>query len=163
MENLPVREISQVIQLAVAPVFLLTGIAGFLTVLSHRLSRVVDRTRNVDRSIHVAKLSDHQELLRLETNVLEKRMFIINWAIRLAVGSALAVCLVVMSLFVGDFTEFKLDALIANLFIIAMLLIIVSLMLLLVEVSISTKNLQNGIENLIVHSISSTKSNENEH
>ena len=162
MDNIPVHEISQVIQLAVAPVFLLAGIAGFLTVLSHRLSRVVDRTRNVDRSIHVAQLSEHQELLRFEAKMLEQRMCIINWAIRLAVGSALTVCLVVMSLFIGDFTDFKLDALIAYLFIFAMLLIIISLSLLLVEVSISTRNLQHGIEHLIVDSIESSKSIKND-
>jgi len=83
---------------------------------------------------------------------------IINWAIRLAVGSALAVCLVVMSLFVGDFSDFKLDALIAYLFIIAMILIILALLLLLVEVSISTRNLKHGIEHLIVDSNDSLRS-----
>lgn len=162
MDNFPVHEISQVIQLAVAPVFLLAGIAGFLTVLSHRLSRVVDRTRNVDRSIHVAQLDEHQELLRMEAKVLEQRMSVINWAIRVAVGSALAICLVVMSLFIGDFTDFKLDAFIAYLFIVAMILIILSLLLLLVEVSISTRNLQHGIEHLIVDSSDSLKSIKND-
>jgi len=78
MDNVPVHEISQVIQLAVAPVFLLAGIAGFLTVLSHRLSRVVDRTRNVDRSIHVAQSSKHQELLWIEAKVLKQRTSTIN-------------------------------------------------------------------------------------
>jgi len=162
MDNVPVHEISQVIQLAVAPVFLLAGIAGFLTVLSHRLSRVVDRTRNVDRSIHVAQSSEHQELLRIEAKVLKLRTSTINWAIRLAVGSALTVCLVVMSLFIGDFIDFKLDAFIAYLFVAAMILIILSLIMLLVEVSISTRNLQHGIEHLIVDSSESLKSIKND-
>ena len=96
MDNVPIHAISQVIQLAVAPVFLLTGIAEFLSVLSHRLSRVVDRTREVDRSIHEASTEDHQELLWLEAKVLEKRTLTINWAIRLSVGSALIICVVVM-------------------------------------------------------------------
>ena len=163
MDNIPVHEISQVIQLAVAPVFLLAGIAGFLTVLSHRLSRVVDRTRTVDRSIHVARTSEHQELLRIEANLLKQRACVINWAIRLAVGSALTVCLVIMSLFVGDFINFKLDAFIAYLFVAAMILIILSLLLLLVEVSISTRNLQHGIEHLIIDSAESVKTIRNDH
>ncbi len=162
MDTLFIHEISQVIQLAVAPVFLLAGIAGFLTVLSHRLSRVVDRTRSVDRSIHVAQLSEHQELLWREASVLEQRTKIINWAIRLAVGSALAVCLVVMSLFLGDITVFRLDATIAYLFVAAMMLIIFSLLLLLVEIHISTKNLRHGLEHLIVDSNAPTKSKQND-
>ncbi|MGH1536805.1 MAG: DUF2721 domain-containing protein [Gammaproteobacteria bacterium] len=152
MNNLPIHEISQVIQLAVAPVFLLAGIAGFLSVLSHRLSRVVDRTRSVDKSIHAAKTEEHQELLWIEANVLTQRTKIINWAIRFSVGSALIICVVVMCLFIGDFASFRLDKLIAYFFVAAMLLVILSLLFLLYEVSVSTKSLQHGIEHLIVES-----------
>ncbi len=160
MDNVPVHEISHVIQLAVAPVFLLAGIAGFLSVLSHRLSRVVDRTRNVDRSIHVAKSEEHQELLWLEAKVLKQRTGTINWAIRLSVGSALIICVVVICLFFDDITVFKLSTLIAYLFVVAMILVILSLLFLLIEVSISTRNLQHGIEHLIVESSSSLNTNE---
>ena len=156
MDTAPIHEIAQVIQLAVAPVFLLTGIAGFLSVLSHRLSRVVDRTRNVDRSIHEAVLADHQELLRMEAKVLGQRTQIINWAIRLSVGSALIICVVVMCLFIGDVALFKLGTFIAYLFVAAMILVILSLLLLLFEVSISTRNLQHGIEHLLVESTASS-------
>lgn len=38
-------EIAHVIQLAVAPVFLLTGVAGILSVLTNRLARIIDRAR----------------------------------------------------------------------------------------------------------------------
>ena len=61
MQAAPVIEISQVITLAVAPVFLLAGIAGFLTVLSHRLSRVVDRTRQVNRYIRGATAKENKQ------------------------------------------------------------------------------------------------------
>ena len=150
MDSVPIHEISEVIQLAVAPVFLLAGIAGFLSVLSHRLSRVVDRTRDVDRSIHEVESEDHQELLWMEAKVLVQRARIINWAIRLSVGSALIICVVVMCLFIGDVTLFKLGTLIGYLFVVAMILVILSLLLLLFEVTISTRSLQHGIEHLIV-------------
>ncbi|QMU62448.1 MAG: DUF2721 domain-containing protein [Gammaproteobacteria bacterium] len=159
MDNVPIHEISQVIQLAVAPVFLLAGIAGFLSVLSHRLSRVVDRTRNVDRSIYEAESENHQVLLRLEAKVLGQRTQVINWAIRLSVGSALIICMVVMSLFIGDVALFQLGTFIAYLFVTAMILVILSLLLLLLEVSISTRNLQHGIEHIIVESGSKTSTN----
>ena len=159
MENVPIHDIAQVIQLAVAPVFLLAGIAGFLSVLSHRLSRVVDRTRNVDRSIYESESEEHQEILWLEAKVLGQRTRIINWAIRLSVGSALTICIVVMCLFIGDVALFQLGALITYLFVSAMILVILSLLLLLVEVSISTRNLQHGIEHIIVESYSPVNTN----
>ena len=38
-------EISAVIQMAVAPAFLLTGLGAILSVMANRLSRIVDRHR----------------------------------------------------------------------------------------------------------------------
>jgi|TARA_B110000238_G_C16130525_1_gene441227 hypothetical protein len=150
MEQIPVAEISQVITLAVAPVFLLAGIAGFLTILSHRLSRVVDRTRHVSRFIRDVKLEDHKKPLDLEMCLLAKRTQLINWALRFSVCGALAICLVIMCLFVSEFVLINMGSLIALLFISAMVLVIMSLLLLLMEVNISTSNLRNDIEHLLV-------------
>ncbi len=150
MDSVPIHAIAEVIQLAVAPVFMLTGIAGFLSVLSHRLSRVVDRTRLVDRFMHEISSKEHQVALCKEVRSLRKRTWIINWAIRLSVGSALVICVVVMCLFIGDFALFTLGTIIAYLFIAAMLLIILSLLLLILEVTIHTRNMQHDIEHLLV-------------
>tara|TARA_R110002096_G_scaffold28233_3_gene85711 strand:+ start:290 stop:757 length:468 start_codon:yes stop_codon:yes gene_type:complete len=152
MDSVPIHEIAQVIQLAVAPVFMLTGIAGFLSVLSHRLSRVVDRTRIVERFLHDVKSREHEKALCKEAKSLKRRTRITNWAIRLSVGSALIICVVVMCLFIGDFALFKLGAIIAYLFIASMLLIILSLLLLILEVTIHTRNMQHNIEHLLVES-----------
>ena len=152
MEQIPVIEIAQVITLAVAPVFLLAGIAGFLTILSHRLSRVVDRTRHVNQFIRDVKSEQLKKPLELEMRLLAKRTRVINWALRLAVCGALAICLVVMSLFISEFMLINLGTLIACLFISAMGLVMLSLLLLLHEVNISTNNLKNNIEHLLVKS-----------
>ncbi|MFK7794286.1 MAG: DUF2721 domain-containing protein [Gammaproteobacteria bacterium] len=154
MEKVPVVEIAQVITLAVAPVFLLAGIAGFLTILSHRLSRVVDRTRYVNRFIRNVESKEHKKPLELEMCLLARRTRVINWALRFSVCGALAICLVVMCLFVGEFVLINLGSFIAWLFISAMALVIMSLLLLLYEVNISTNNLQNNIEHLLVDPIS---------
>jgi len=84
-----------------------------------------------------------------------------NWAIRISVGSALIICVVVMCLFIGDFAVFNLGTLIAYLFVLAMLLIIVSLLLLMLEVTIHTQNVQHNIEHLLVESGSSSTANNN--
>lgn len=152
MEAVPINEIAEVIQLAVAPVFLLAGIAGILSVLSHRLSRVVDRTRVVKRFIHEITSEEHLRVLKREVASLNKRTKIINAAIRLSVSSALAICIVIMCLFIGDLTLFNLGTLIAALFIFAMLLISISLLLLIVEVTVNTQNMQHDVEHLLIDS-----------
>ncbi len=141
-----IQTIAQVIQLAVAPVFLLAGIGGLLGVLSTRLGRIIDRARIIERRIPQAQHEDQRQLLRAETTALWTRIDLINWAIRLCVSGALTVCLVIVTLFVGDFVSFNLSAVIAILFVIAMLLIISGLVFLLREVSVATRHMRQGME-----------------
>lgn len=146
---LPVSPISEAIQLAVAPVFLLTGIGALLSVLATRLARAIDRARVIEQRFAQVSSAKHKTLLLDETDRLWRRIFAINWAIRSSVTSALFVCVVVVSLFVADFIAINLDALIAYLFVIAMLLLILALGFLLFEVSVSTqKFLQHSIHQL---------------
>ena len=141
-----IEAVSQVIQLAVAPVFLLAGIAGLLGVLSTRLARIVDRARIIERRIPQAKRDEQRTLLRRETEVLWRRIALINWAIRLCVSGALAVCLVIVALFVGEFVDFNIARAIAVLFVLAMVLIVAGLVFLLIEVNLSTRQMRAGME-----------------
>jgi hypothetical protein len=142
-----IEAVAGVIQLAVAPVFLLAGIAGLLGVLSTRLARIVDRARIIERRIPQAKRDEQRVLLRRETTVLWRRIALINWAIRLCVSGALAICLVIIALFLGEFVSFNNIAMaVAVLFVIAMVLIVSGLMFLLSEVNLSTRHMRQGME-----------------
>ena len=55
-----IEAVAEVIQLAVAPVFLLAGIAGLLGVFSTRLARIIDRARVIERRIPQANTSRQQ-------------------------------------------------------------------------------------------------------
>jgi hypothetical protein len=141
-----IEAVAGIIQLAVAPVFLIAGIAGLLGVLSTRLARIIDRARVIERRIPQAKRDDQRQLLRAETATLWKRIDLINWAIRLCVSGALAVCLVIVALFVGDLVSFNISAVIAILFVVAMLLLIAGLVFLLREIGVSTRTMRQGME-----------------
>jgi hypothetical protein len=135
-----------VIQLAVTPVFLLAGIAGLLGVLSTRLGRIIDRARVIERRIPQVKRDEQRTLMRAETTALWRRIAIINWAIRLCVSGALAVCLVIVTMFVGQFVGFNIVAFVAVLFVIAMVLIVLGLVFLLREVNLATRHMRQGME-----------------
>jgi hypothetical protein len=145
-----IEAVATVIQLSVAPVFLLAGIAGLLGVFSTRLGRIIDRARVIERRIPQAKREEQRVLLRAETTVLWTRIALINWAIRLCVTGALTVCLVIVSLFVGEFArefvDVNISAVVAVLFVIAMLLIVAGLVFLLREVNIATRHMRQGME-----------------
>jgi hypothetical protein len=141
-----IEAIAEIIQLAVAPVFLLAGIAGLLGVLSTRLGRIIDRARVIERRVPQASNDQQRGLLRAEATVLWTRIRLINWAIRLCVTGALAVCLVIVALFVGDFVQFNISLAIALLFVLAMLLIVAGLVFFLREVGLSTQHMRQGME-----------------
>jgi len=131
-----ITDITRVIQLAVAPVFLLTAIGTLITALNNRLGRAVDRRRVVQERLQQAGYEGAAEA-RTELVRLEQRSRIIYFSILAAVTAALLVCLVVASAFVGALLSIELSKLVAVLFILAMVALIVSLALFLREIFIA--------------------------
>lgn len=136
-----VSSISQVIQLAVAPVFLLAGITGALMVMSNRLGRIVDRGRYLKERKAVAGQEELQDI-RDELNRLDTRASWTNWAITLATACALLICLVIIFLFLGTVLDFDATYLIACLFVVAMLCLSTAFILFLREIRMSTSAFQ---------------------
>ena len=149
MELNAVQTIAGVIQLSVAPVFLLAGIAGMLNVLSVRLGRVVDRARVVESRLIAETHADHRATLQAETAGLWKRIRLVNWSLRMFVCAALLVCLVIVTLFFGELTGSDLSPVTATLFIFAMTFMILGLVLFLFEVSISTNRIRQSIVQIL--------------
>lgn len=99
-ETLPV--IQHAIQLAVAPVFLLSGVAGMLGVMANRLARIIDRSRDLEARWN--SLSDGARAeARTEIMTLEQRRALSSWAINFCTGAALLVCLCIVTLFAEEF------------------------------------------------------------
>jgi len=144
-----IETLAGTIQLAVAPVFLLAGIAGLLNVLSTRLGRAVDRVRVVEARIIKEPHSDHRTILQSEIGVLWQRIRLANWSIRMFVLGALVVCLVIVSLFIGELTRFDLSSMIVVFFVGTMALLITGLVLFLVEVSIASRSIGAGISEIL--------------
>lgn len=133
--------IAHAIQLAVAPVFLLTGIATTFNVLASRLARVVDRARVMEGQLRDPSISDAAEV-RERLLVVGVRTRLINRAIALCVVSALLVALVVVTLFLSSLLEIELAWPIAVTFIAAMLSLAIALVYFLREIFIATANLR---------------------
>ena len=145
MEN-SINDLAHIIQIVVAPVFMLTGIAGFLNVMSGRLGRIVDRARIMERKVSTIKNPEFLALSEAELKNLWRRITLINRSIGMCTASALFVCSVVISLFLGDFWNFDLSQVIVGMFIIALLLLIFALLLFLKEVQLAARTLQMGKE-----------------
>jgi hypothetical protein len=122
-----ITDITRAIQLAVAPVFLLTAIGTLIAVLNVRLGRNVDRRRVLEEDLRGTadnKQTDEQRARQRELRLLTRRIRLIYFAMLSAGLGALLVCLVVAGAFVGALVAVDISREIAVLFILAMFAVI---------------------------------------
>jgi CBS domain containing-hemolysin-like protein len=135
-------DVAHVIQSALAPVFLISGVGVMLGVLTNRLARIVDRARlweaEAEKQAHRA--ADFDQRLK----VLARRARYISSAITMCAVSALLTALVVVGLFANAFLAVNLAGVIALLFVAAMMALTVAFLVFLIEVRIATASIRIG-------------------
>jgi hypothetical protein len=136
--NLSVNTVAEIVRLAVAPVFLLSGIASFVNVCTSRLSRIVDRSREVEPKLLASRGLEHDRWLG-ELRTLDRRMNLVSWAISLSVLSAALICAVVVLLFSANLSRLHVATAIALLFIGSMVAIGVGFAIFLVETRVGSR------------------------
>ncbi|HEU4353084.1 MAG TPA: DUF2721 domain-containing protein [Burkholderiales bacterium] len=126
-------EIAGTIQLAIAPVFMLTALGTVINALNLRLGRAVDRRRQLEENLAAmsqAELPSAQD----ELATIARRIRFVYLAIVFAVISALFTALLIAGAFVGAFVRTDLSFTIAGMFVCAMVALIVCLLLFLREI-----------------------------
>lgn len=129
-------DITHVIQLSVAPAFLLVAMGTLITILTTRLARIVDRRRVVQERLG-SLTGEAVEQQEQEMTQLLRRGNLIYFAILFAVLGALLVCLVVGGTFLGALLSVALSKLVAGLFVLAMISMVTAWSLFLSEVSLA--------------------------
>lgn len=137
----PATQVAEIIQLAVAPVFLLAGIGAFLNVCALRLARIVDRARRIEPLLIESRGREHDRL-RGEIRLLDRRIGIVNWAIFFTVLAAALICAVVVLLFAAGLTGAQFGTTIALLFIASMVAIGAGFFIFLVETRIASRSVR---------------------
>ena len=130
-----VFDITRVIQLAVAPVFLLSAVGTIINALTARLARAVDRRRMVEERLRLPEtpVELHDDLVT-ELKLLGRRIVLVLWSIGFAVFSALLVCILIGTAFVGAFTSLDLSRTVAILFLAAVVALTLCLVFFMREV-----------------------------
>ena len=130
-----VHSVSELIQLSVAPVFLLAAVAGLLNVFTGRLTRIMDQVYKLDAIEQTNPRTDHMVKRR---NFLTMRMSNINLAILFITFTGLMVALVIVTMFLSTLLQFATGAVISVLFILAMVSLVISLFVFLREIHYTT-------------------------
>jgi hypothetical protein len=145
MQASGITDIAHGIQLAVAPVFLLSGVGVTLTVLTNRLARIIDRARSLEGSLPTVT-EGAAAAIHTELGVLSRRARLIHRAITLSTTCALLICVVIVALFAGVALGRDLSGLIVVLFIAGLCAFIGALVAFLLEIKAATASLRFGPE-----------------
>jgi len=138
-----VGAVAHVIQLSVAPVFLLTAIGTMLSVMTNRLGRIIDRARVLETRLESAS-PEGVPHLHAYLATLSRRADLIGHAITLCTCTAVLVCSVIALLFLGDYLRYDMSVPVAALFVLAMLLLVAGLVNFLREIFIAKASLRIG-------------------
>lgn len=143
-----IHDVLPILQIAVGPVILVSGVGLLLLAMTNRLGRVLDRAREIARALRDDPSSD-SERLRPQLAILERRARLVRMAIAFATTSVLLAALLVITIFVEALFTLGLVRAIGGLFMSAMVLLIVSLVLFLKDINLSLAALELEIRPLL--------------
>ncbi|HET7811919.1 MAG TPA: DUF2721 domain-containing protein [Steroidobacteraceae bacterium] len=142
--DLQTEHVARLIQLALGPVFLLSGVGVTLSMLTARLARIVDRARTLEDRRELA--TDPARIAHIDEDLkfIVRRTRYINGAIALSTTSAFLTALVVTMLFASAFSPMNIGAIVAATFVASMTCLSLSFLMFLIEVRIATRSLRIG-------------------
>ncbi len=132
------------IQLAVAPVFLLTAVAGMIGSVAGRLARIIDRARVLEDRIDKAPTQEPMTAAYAELKQLRQRGRLVNTCIALLTFCAIMIGLTIMALFLGETTELQIFRIATILFLTGVTCFLLALLCFLTETLIATRMLKFG-------------------
>jgi hypothetical protein len=142
--DLQTENVAKLIQLALGPVFLISGVGITLSMLTQRLARIVDRARKLEEQREETNSAKKLETIDLDLKVIFRRARHINVAIALCTTSAFLTALVVTLLFASEFVPLGVGGIIAIIFVASMVCLSSAFLLFLFEVRIATNALRIG-------------------
>ncbi len=134
-------DIITLLQVSLAPAFMLVALGGLLNLYAIRLGRIVDRSRDLQKRFNETDGEEH-EFVVAELNHLQERMKVVNSAIFFGVVSAILICILIGVLFLMGFLALEWTLVVSSLFIISMLTIVMSLIRFLQEVRIANRDIE---------------------
>jgi hypothetical protein len=131
-----VRDLVPILQLAIGPVILISGVGLILLTMTNRFGRIIDRTRALAAELRQPTVADRERVVA-QLAILARRAKLVRLAIALASLNALLAALLIILLFVAVLFELEAGLLIAAVFVAAMVALIASLVLFLRDINLS--------------------------
>ena len=134
-------ELIPVLQIAIAPVILISGVGLLLLTLTNRFGRAVDRTRQIHHQMREATAADRQRLAN-QVEVIYRRARLIQLSIIMGALSALFAALLILALFFTALMKLESALTISLIFICCLISLVVSLITFIMDIRLSLKALK---------------------
>lgn len=139
------------IQLAITPVILITGLGSLLLTMTNRMGRIVDRTRALAGQARTATAVGERAHFESQLRILYRRAKIIRLAVTLVASSMFFSGLLVVMIFLAALLAISLTAPILGVFVVSVLLLLASLAAFLRDIFLSLKALGVEVERALDH------------
>ena len=141
MPSTRLNELIPVLQVAIGPVILISGVGLLLLSMTNRFGRAVDRSRLLIREMRQASDTDRSRLAG-QVTILYRRARLIQLSIVLSALSVFFAALLIITLFFTALLELQLAVLISLLFMACLVSLIVSLLTFILDIHLSLKALK---------------------
>jgi multidrug efflux pump subunit AcrB len=145
MISFPVRDLIPVLQVAIGPVILISGVGLLLLSMTNRFGRAVDRSRALGRELREAGQTQRPGLSR-QVEILYRRARVIRWSIIMAALSLLLAAVLIIVLFIAALSRLEAGLIIVLLFICCLASLIVSLVAFIRDIQLSLHALRLELE-----------------
>lgn len=130
------HDLVPILQVAIGPVILISGIGLLLLSMTNRFGRVIDRSRELSAALRISSGAEH-ELVSSEIAILSKRALLVRQAITLSILSVLSAAALIVVLFLAALWQWEVGVLVAALFICCLALLVASLIAFLRDINLS--------------------------
>jgi hypothetical protein len=134
------QDLIPILQLAIGPTILVSGVGMVMLSMTNRFSRLIDRSRQLTRELHHEPESDRDNILA-QLAILARRARIVRTAIALAAVSALLAALLIVNIFLGALLQLSIAAVIVAIFILCLLCLVTALILFIYDINLSLRAL----------------------
>ncbi len=141
MPSTPLPELIPVLQVAIAPVILISGVGLLLLSLTNRFGRAVDRTRQIHHEMRAAPVADRLRLAN-QVEVIYRRARLIQFSLVMCALSALSAAMLILTLFFAALMRVELAVLISLFFICCLASLVVSLVTFIMDIRLSLRALK---------------------
>jgi len=136
MPTTPLNEIIPVLQVAIGPVILISGVGLLLLTMTNRLGRAIDRARLLKSELSKRTDEDREQALA-QVNIIYRRARVIRLSITLAAMSVLLASALIITLFLTALLHLELGFFVVSLFIACMASLFASLVAFIRDINLS--------------------------